>query len=299
MRPQLPAIGLGTAAIALVPEMDARATLDHALDRGIRYFDTAPLYGGGQAEIRLGQMLRSAPRDVVVSTKCGCRREFGAAPAYRTGQPDKWDFSEAAIRESVERSCERLHRDCLDIVFLHDIHQAQDQALGEALPVLRELQSRGRIAMVGVGCNSVAEHLAAVNADAADALLVAGRWTLADRTAGHQLISLAAEKGCKLIVGGVLNSGCPVDPRAAHACFDYRPITADERQVLCELDEIAQRHGTTLIAAALQFPGRDARISTTLLGATSPAQLAANLDGLAADISDHFWQAVQLKALYA
>lgn len=147
MRPQLPAIGLGTAAIALVPEMDARATLDHALDRGIRYFDTAPLYGGGQAEIRLGQMLRSAPRDVVVSTKCGCRREFGAAPAYRTGQPDKWDFSEAAIRESVERSCERLHRDCLDIVFLHDIHQAQDQALGEALPVLRELQSRGRIAM--------------------------------------------------------------------------------------------------------------------------------------------------------
>lgn len=211
VRPQLSAIGLGTSATALKPKSDANATLYHAFKRGIRYFDTTISCGGGQAQIRLGQMLRFAPQDVIVSTKFGCTREFGAAPASQTGKLDKWAFSEAAIRESIERSSDRLHRDVLEIVFLHDMCEAQDHAFGEAPPVMRELHSQDQIGMIGVVYNTSAEHLAALNADGADALLVAGRWRLADRTTGSRLTRLVAEKDCKIIVGRALNSDCLCD----------------------------------------------------------------------------------------
>ena len=117
----LPKLGFGTAAVALVDQNEAMASIDIALNAGIRYFDTAPLYGGGQAEVRLGQALQDAAKEVIISTKCGRTRRFATAGPVSTGEADVWDFSEKAITDSIERSCERLNRERLDIVFLHDI----------------------------------------------------------------------------------------------------------------------------------------------------------------------------------
>jgi len=288
----LPALGLGTASLALVPEAMAHATLDRALAAGLRYFDTAALYGGGVAEDRLGHALRNAPGDVLVSTKCGRTRNYGAAPPGQTGVADHWDYSENAIRASIARSCERLGREHLDIVFLHDIEAAPDQALGEALPVLRDFQSKGRIGRVGAGCNSVAGLLRALEEGAVDCLLVAGRWTLLDRTAGAQLLPRAAVADCLIVAGGVLNSGLLADPDAPDARFDYKPASSSVREEARGLAVRTAEAGVSLLAAALQFPGRDARVSTTLLGVASRDELDAALAALQEPIPPALWDAV-------
>lgn len=289
---RLPALGLGTASLALVPETAARETLDCAIAAGLRYFDTAALYGGGLAEDRLGHALRDAPDNVLVSTKCGRTRDYGAPPPGQTGVADHWDFSESAIRASIARSCERLGREHLDTVFLHDIEAAPDQALGEALPVLRDLQAKGRIGRVGAGCNSVGGLLRALEEGAADCLLVAGRWTLLDRTAEAQLLPRAAAAGSLIVAGGVLNSGLLADPNAPNAQFDYRPASDSVRAEARGLAARAAEEGVSLLAAALQFPGRDARVSTTLLGVASRDELDAALAALQEPIPPALWDAV-------
>lgn len=296
---KLPRLGLGTAGFALTSEAEAQRAFETALEAGIGYFDTAPLYGGGQAEVRLGKVLAGASQSVVVSTKCGRTRGFGSAAPSVSGIPDVWDFSEHSARESVERSCERLRRGKLDIVFLHDIETAQDQALKEALPVLRELQAQGRIGVVGAGCNTVDGLLAAVVGGAADALLIAGRWSLMDRTAGTQLLSHAAAHGTAIVAGGVLNSGCLAKPRSPDAKFDYRPISESERAAALDIAKVAEAHRVSVLAAALQFPGRDSRVSTTLLGASSASQLEGALAALEEQIPDQFWNTIAPMGLAA
>lgn len=287
-----PSLGFGTAAIALGPDAEAMKAIDIALEAGIQYFDTAPLYGGGQAEVRLGRALKGMP-DIILSTKCGRFREFGAPAQAGTSHADVWDFSEQSVRESIERSCERLDRNHLNVVFLHDIEAAQDQAFREALPVLRELQSAGRIGAVGAGCNTIVGLLSAVDAGAADVLLIAGRWTLLDRTAGAELLPAAANAGVSVVAGGILNSGCLACPEISGAKFNYRPIQSEERATLDKLVAVAVQFNVSLTAAALQFPQRETRVSTSLLGASGSAQLQSTLDALLEPIPDGFWKAVE------
>ena len=293
-----PSLGFGTAAIALGPDVEAMKTIDIALEAGIQYFDTAPLYGGGQAEVRLGRALKGMP-DIIVSTKCGRFRQFGAPAQAGTSHADVWDFSEQSVRESIERSCERLDRNYLNVVFLHDIEAAQDQAFHEALPVLRELQSAGRIGAVGAGCNTVVGLLSAVDAGAADVLLIAGRWTLLDRTAGAELLPAAANAGVSVVAGGVLNSGCLACPEMPGAKFNYRTIQSEERAMLDKLVAVAVQFNVSLTAAALQFPQRETRVSTSLLGASGSVQLQSTLDALREPIPDGFWKAVEHMGLRA
>ncbi len=293
MRPDLPALGLGTSSLALCPESEFFATIDLAYESGIRYFDTAPLYGGGQAEVRLGQALTEAPANVVVSTKCGRYRRFGAPPPFSSGENDSWDFSEAATRHCIDLSSARLDRDYLDIVFLHDIEASIGQALCEALPVLRELRSAGRIGMIGAGCNTVEGLLAALATGFVEVVLVAGRWTLLDRTAQVELLPKAGDSGTKVVAGGILNSGCLADPGSRGARFDYRQISEFERSQLLKLAATAAKHDVSLTAAALQFPARDARVGTTLLGASSPGQLQESLAALSQSVPEAFWDEAQ------
>ena len=297
----LPAVGLGTAALAVVPEDRALATIDRALEAGIRYFDTAPLYGGGLAEERLGRVLKRSSKDVdvVVSTKCGRTRDCGAAASGSGRQPDVWDFSETATRRSLERSRERLGRDRIDAVFLHDIEAAPGQALNEALPVLRELQAQGVIGLIGAGCNTVAGLLQALDAGASEVVLVAGRWTLLDRTAGEALFSRTRALGTRVVCGGILNSGLLADPDAPGARFDYRPVCDTERSAARRLSTLADAAGVTLLAAALQFPGRSPSVSTTLLGASNPKELETALTAMSEAIPEPFWAAAEHEGIVA
>lgn len=295
----LPAVGLGTAALALVPEDRALATIDRALEAGIRYFDTAPLYGGGLAEERLGRALKGGPTDMLVSTKCGRTRARGVAAPGPGDQPDIWDFSETATRMSIERSRETLGRDRIDAVFLHDIEAAPEQALNEALPVLRELQAQGAIGLIGAGCNTVAGLLQAIDAGASDVLLVAGRWTLLDRTAGGAVFSRAMALGTHVVCGGILNSGLLADPDAPGALFDYRPASNNERAAARRLASLANAAGVSLLAAALQFPGRSPSVSATLLGAGNPEELESALTAMRTAIPQPFWAAVEQEGIVA
>lgn len=295
----LPPLGLGMAALALCPEDEARAAVELALSSGITYFDTAALYGGGQAEVRLGQALKGVGDDVMVSTKLGRYREYGALPPRDTGVADIWDYSAGTTRVSFERSCERLGRERLYVVFLHDIEANPEQAFSEALPVLRELQAEGRIGLIGAGCNTVAGSLAVIDAKAADALLVAGRWTLMDRTAGNKLLDHAVSNACQVISGGVLNSGFLFNPDKPGATFDYRPATETERQAAYDLQKVAERFSVPLIAAALQFPKRDQRVRTTLLGVSGRAQMESTLRYMQLSIPDAFWESIHKMGLHS
>lgn len=297
-KPSLPGFGLGTAALALTSEHSAHATIDTAVAAGLRYFDTAPLYGGGLAEERLGIALKSAPADVIVSTKCGRMRDRGASPSARASS-DYWNFSENATRASIAQSCERLDRNHLDIVFLHDIEAAPEQAFAEALPTLRALQNEGVIGMVGAGCNTVEGLRLALEAGASDIALIAGRWTLLDRSAGSKLLPQASKIGTKIVCGGVLNSGLLADPMAPDAQFDYRPARPPERAAAQRLAAHANAEDVPLLAAALQFPNRDPRVTTTLLGAASSSELKQALSALATKIPAHFWNKISDEGIFA
>lgn len=287
---RIPELGLGTAALALIDEAVADRTLKTALDRGISYFDTAPLYGGGMAEERLGRALAAAQSQALfVSTKVGRSRPYGAAAAHQSGNPDTWDFSEAAVRASIARSQDRLNREVLDCVFLHDIGGNIDAAFHEALPVMRELQRKNVIGLIGAGCNTVDELLSAVGAGS-DAILIAGRWTLLDRSAGDKLLPSCKAAGTRIVAGGVLNSGLLAARPGPTSTFDYRPATAAERARAQQLSDMAEAEGISLLSAALQFPLRHETVGTLLLGAASQDQLEESMTALTARIPDRFWE---------
>jgi len=289
----LPKLGFGTASIALGSQMEAERTLKFALENGIRYFDTAPLYGGGQAEVRLGQALKDAPKNIMVSTKCGRYRDYGTAGPASSGLDDTWDYSEKTIRESINLSQDRLNREFLDIVYLHDIETSPKEAFEVGLPLLREMQTKGVVGAIGAGCNTVEGLLSAIEAGASDILLVAGRWTLLDRSAGRELLYKAELNGAHIVVGGLLNSGCLANPYKENTTFNYRPIKSNERTKLLELAEIANRENVSILAAATQFPARDKRIGTTLLGAATKEQLKNTLESIEAKVTESFWSSTK------
>lgn len=284
-------IGLGTASLVDIPEIDAVNVIITAYEKGIRYFDTSPFYGNGLAEHYLGIALKHLGDDVVVSTKCGHYRDSGGGLAH--SKKGVWfDFSEQTIRQSIEKSCTRLGRNFLDVLFLHDLEGSPEQAFSEGLPVLQDLRSKGRVGHIGAGCNTVAGLLSAVDNGACDWLLVAGRWTILDRSAGAKLLTRAHSVSSHIVVGGVLNSGCIGNPDDPEATFDYRPILPDERSAAQVIKSVADAYGVHLLAAALQFPSQDKRVSTLLLGAASVDQLNGSIKALSAPIPDIFWEKI-------
>lgn len=295
---KFPKIGLGTAALALADPREAERVLSLALDHGITYFDTAPLYGGGLAEQRLGEVLKSRGNsNTLVSTKVGRFREKGAEPPTVTGNPDTWNFREGAVRESIARSQGRLGRERLDCVFLHDIEFALDQALCEGIPVLMELKQQGIVGAIGAGCNTVEGLVAAINAGADDSVLVAGRWTLLDRSAGKSLLPLCRSKNTSVVAGGVLNSGLLAKRPQKGMKFDYRPATDHELAAATELHDVAEKMNVSLISAALQYPTRTKDVASILIGCSSAEQFSRSLSALAEEIPEAFWDAVADKGL--
>ena len=274
----------------------AMATLDAAWEAGIRYFDTAPFYGLGLAERRVGDFLRDKPRDsFVLSTKVG--RLLHPVPENQV--PDfsyvkplnfdvTYDYGYDAIMRSVEMSYARLGLNRIDILYVHDIggytHGAAKNAvylrqlLDSGLKALEELKSSGVISAHGLGVNEVPVCLDAMRQADIDCILLAGRYTLLDRSAVAVLLPLCAKKHTSLVVGGVFNSGILATGPVEGAHFDYMPATDEVRAKVAAMEAIAGQRAMPLAAPALQFPLANPNVASVLLGTAKPSSLKRNME---------------------
>jgi len=309
----LPRVGLGTAPLGglyeAVDDESARATVERAWELGLRFFDTAPLYGHGLSERRLGRALAGRARDeLVLATKVGRLLRAGAPPdetqlsdgleVWKGVPPVRpvFDFSYDGALRSVEESLERLGLDRVDVLHIHDPDEHYEEALHGAYRALERLRSEGTIGAVGAGMNQ-AEMLARFAREADfDCFLLAGRYTLLDQSALAELLPLCLERGIAVIVGGVYNSGILADPRPG-ATYDYRLAPPELVERARRLDAVCARHGVPLKAAAIQFPFGHPAVTTLLVGARSLEELEENLALLRLEIPAELWEDVRAEGL--
>jgi D-threo-aldose 1-dehydrogenase len=272
--------------------------VDAAWSVGIRYFDTAPHYGIGLSERRLGAALRDRPRaDFTLSTKVGRRLEptgaggddlangFAVPATHRR----VWDFSADGVRRSLDASLERLGVDRVDVVYLHDPDDHAEQAFHEAYPALEKLRSEGVVGAIGAGMNQTGMLTRFVRETDVDVVLCAGRYTLLDHGALTDLLPAAQERGTSVVVGGAFNSGLLADPRP-DATYNYATAPAELLERALRLKAVAERHGTTLRAAALAFSGAHPAVASVLVGARSPHEVRDCAEQFAAPVPAGFWQ---------
>lgn len=296
-------LGFGAAALgnlyAPVADEDARAAVDAAWDAGVRYFDTAPHYGLGLSERRLGAALRDRPRDeVVVSTKVGRLLVDNPAPtgtdmAHLFDVPDdlvrRLDYSADGVRRSLEASLQRLGLDRVDVLLVHDPDEHLDQAIAEALPALVKLREQGVVGAVGVGMNQWQALQRCVDEADVDVVMVAGRWTLVDRSA-EPLLELAQQRGVSVLAAAAYNSGLLAgDWPADDARFDYGPAPAPLIAQARGWATRAQAAGVTLPDLALQFPLRHPASAAVVVGLRSVDEVAAATARLLRPVPAEVW----------
>jgi len=316
-------LGFGTAPLGNmfrnIPEDEALATVEAAWDSGIRYFDTAPFYGAGLAEIRLGAALKKHRRDdYILSTKVGrilldeledpAARELGEKGGlFEFGRKNKIvdDYTADATLRSIEDSLKRLDTDRLDIVWVHDIAQdfhgdnwlAQFEiARTGAFRVLTRLKEEGVIKAWGIGVNKVEPlELTLDLAEAQpDAFLLAGRYTLLDHERALQrLMPEAARQHVDIVVGGPYSSGI----LAGGAHFEYQKASPEIIAKVERIKAIAARHGVSVKAAALQFSLANPAVAAVIPGASRPERLAEDLAALNSVIPAAFWQEMRTENL--
>ncbi|MEU8781281.1 aldo/keto reductase [Streptomyces sp. NPDC048637] len=308
-------LGFGAAAIAglfsPVGEDEAAAAVEAAWDAGIRYFDTAPHYGLGLSEHRLGAVLRTKPRDTyTVSTKVG-RLLVPIEGGGHEGDPGDdlahgfavpathhrlWDFSADGVRRSLEESLTRLGLDRVDLVLLHDPDDHEEQAFRDAYPALEELRSQGVVGAIGAGMNQSRMLTRFLEDTDVDAVLCAGRYTLLEQTALGELLPAAAARGKSVIVGGVFNSGLLADPKP-EATYDYTAAPRPLVSRALRMRTVAEEHGVPLRAAALRFPFGHPAVASVLTGARSASQVHDTVVQLDRVIPDGMWQALRSQGL--
>lgn len=300
---ELTGLSFGAAAIGnlftAVTDAEAQAAVDAVWDAGIRAFDTAPHYGLGLSERRLGAALRGRPRnEFTLSTKAGRILEPVADPVGE--DPDGfavpaafrrvWDFSGDGMLRSIEASLERLGLDRIDTVLIHDPDLAEDQAIGEAFPALAKLRDEGVIGAVGVGMNQTRIPLRFVRETDIDVVLLAGRYTLLERS-GTDLLDEAAARGVAVVIGGVFNSGLLVDPKPS-STYNYVAVPPDILEEALRLKAICDRYEVPLRAAALQFPQRHPAVRSVLIGSRSPREVRDCVEMAGFPIPDELWTEV-------
>jgi D-threo-aldose 1-dehydrogenase len=298
-------LGFGGAPLAglyaAVSEDAALASLQAAWDAGVRYFDTAPLYGFGLSEQRMGAFLRTKPRDeFVLSTKVGrlLRPRRGAGDtggsigSFVDALPNDavYNFSADAVRRSIDDSLTRLGMDRIDIAFIHDPDDYFDLALRDAYPVLHGLRASGVLQAIGAGMNQWQMLARFVERCDFDIVLLAGRYTLLDRSAGETFFPFCLQRRVAVVAGGVFNSGilAQAEPPDDATC-DY--VQASPK-VLARARSMARaciRYGTTLPAAAVQFPLRNPAVTSVLLGMRSPVEVVANAAAMSEPLPAALW----------
>lgn len=296
-------LGLGTAPLgnlfAAVSEADAAATVHAAWASGVRTFDTAPQYGHGLAEVRLGRALEQHPRDqYVLSSKVG--RVLVSPPIGAARPPTAFvdipavdpvfDYSRDGVLRSLADTLSRLGVDRLDVVHVHDPDHHETEALATAFPTLIELREQGVIGAVGCGMNQVAMLARFVERVDLDCILLAGRYSLLDRS-GAELLDDCARRGVQVIAGGVFNSGLLAAP-VEGATFDYAAATPSLIAQARRLQSVCSEFAVPLPAAALQFVLRHDAVACALVGARSADEIGADVAFAELDIDPALWPAL-------
>ena len=295
--------GFGAAPIGnlyrAITDEQSEATVDAAWDGGIRYFDTAPHYGLGLSERRLGRALAGYPRsEFTVSTKVGRLLAPNPAPTGSDLEAGGFDvaddlhrvrdYTRDGVLRSIESSLARLGLDRIDVVYVHDPEDHMDEALDYAFPALAELRDQGVVDAVGAGMNYV-EPLRRIVAEAdVDAVMVAGRYTLIDRSAAPLLDDCRA-RDVSVVAAAPFNSGLLARDDAP---YDYRAPVPDEVARVRALREAAVRHGVAPVAAALQFPLRHPSVERVVAGMRTPAEVSANTRAMREQVPEAYWREV-------
>jgi D-threo-aldose 1-dehydrogenase len=293
-------MGFGGAPIGglfrAVDDDAARRALAAAWDCGIRYFDTAPHYGAGRSEQRVGEFLRARPRDQwAVSTKVGrlieaarpgAAEDFGFVDEQPTTRV--FDFSESGVRRSLETSLERLGVERVDVALLHDPDEHLDDAIAHAWPALTKLREEGVVRSVGAGMNQTPALTRLVQETDIDVVLLAGRYTLLDQGALDDLFPACSRRATSVVVGGVFNSGILADP-FNQTLFDYQPASPRIRARALRIAQVCADHGVPIAAAALQFPLAHPAVTSIVVGARSPAEARENCELLNTPIPSELW----------
>ena len=299
--PSVTRLGLGCAPLgnlfSAISDDAADATIDAAWDAGIRFFDTAPLYGLGLSERRLGRALQRHPRDdYVLATKVGrlLRDTPAPSPTIFADAPrlePAFAYTHDDTLRSIDESLARLGVDRLDVVHVHDPDDHEDDALHGAFPTLIELREQNVIGAVGCGMNQWQMLDRFVERVDLDCVLLAGRYTLLDHSGAHRLLPHCAQRGVGVIIGGVFNSGLLVDPDNSPT-YDYTPAPAHLVTRARTMRDICNRHGVSLAAAALQFALANPVVTSIVIGARSPDELRADLADADTEIPTDLWTAL-------
>ncbi|MEV6737163.1 aldo/keto reductase [Streptomyces sp. NPDC051104] len=289
-------------------EEQAAAAVDAAWEAGIRSFDTAPHYGLGLSERRIGAALHGRPRsEYTVSTKVGRVLEpvpvvtgddlangFAVPATHRR----VWDFSPDGVRRSLDDSLSRLGLDYVDIVYVHDPDDHEEQALREAYPALERLRGEGVVKAIGVGMNQAAVPARFVRETDIDVVLLAGCYTLLEPCGLDELLPLAAQRGVSVVAGGVFNSGLLARPRPG-ATYSYRPAPPQMLERALHLQQICEGYGVPLRAVAARFPLGHPSVAAVLIGLRSAREVDDAIEQYHRPIPDALWQDLRASGLVA
>jgi D-threo-aldose 1-dehydrogenase len=308
---QLPVLGFGGAPIGNlyreVPEQEAVDAVTAAWEGGVRYFDTAPHYGLGLSEHRMGAALAGKDRDsYVLSTKIGRLLRPNPSPEGKDTEgfdvPDTVhrvrDYSRDGVLRSVEESLQRLGTDRIDIVYIHDPDDYWAEAVEGAAPALSALRDEGVIRAWGAGMNQSEMLHRFVTETDIDVVMLAGRYTLLEQGAARDLLPACLERGVGVVNVGVFNSGLLSKERpAANATYNYAPAPQELLDRANLLADICESHGTTLPAAALHYPYQHPAVTSVVLGMRTPAQVKQNLDLAAQSVPAGLWADLRERGL--
>jgi D-threo-aldose 1-dehydrogenase len=297
-------LGLGGAPLGNfarpISDRAAAQTMARAWATGIRYFDTAPHYGLGLSERRIGAGLRGRPRDeFVVSTKVGRLLEPDPRPASRDTEGfvvpgelrRRWDFSADGVRRSLEQSLTRLGLDAVDIAYVHDPDQAWDGAAREGLASLAPLKEAGLVGAVGIGTNSTAGLRPLIEEGLVDVVMLANRYSLLDHGGLEPVLAPAEAAGVAVVVAGVFATGLlATDRPVPGATYEYRP--ADEEMVrrAARIAAVCAGHGVDLPSAALAFPLLHPAVAAIAVGMRSPWEVDEDLRRFRAGVPARLWR---------
>lgn len=311
--------GFGNMYEAITDEQST-AVVQAAIAAGLNYFDTAPLYGQGLSETRLGRAFQTVPRDsFFVSTKVGWRlRPLDAGEKVTDLFPDsrqakiEMDYSVQGIKDSIEGSLERLQLDYIDILLMHDPDEGKstetgeafedqyshfEEAMDNAFPILSDMRDQGLVKAIGLGMNQWQMLAQFAEAGHFDCFLLAGRYTLLEQDPLPEFLPMCQEKGISIIIGAPYNSGILATGATADTHYNYHTPPPQILQKVKGMEAMCIRHGITLQAAALQFPLGHSAVAAVIPGMKSVAEVQQNLANMAMDIPSDFWTELKDRVL--